>query len=167
MLLYKTSVKLLIKGVYIKLTKFRRKFSRAGEVGNKIGKARQFLSNMGEYNRFAVEQCWQTLSSLARQGVTTVSVYGANDIAEILYDLSFELPVKIRAIYDECPNKRYCGPPVLPLEAYRDHQELLIIAAVIGAEEMIERLTRLGISVENVLLIGQSQNGLLIPGELA
>lgn len=155
LLLYKTISKLLIKEMYIKLTKCRRRINRAGEVGEKMGKAKGFFLSMREYNRFAVEQCRATLSSLAEKGITNVSVYGANDIAEILYDLTYELPVTITAIYDECPKAKPWGPPVLPLEARQNGQEVIILAAVVGIEEKVKRLSRLGTSLENLVVMGR------------
>jgi len=160
LLLFKTLVKLLFKEVYIKLTKFRRCIKHPGEVGEKIGKTRNFLSSMGEYNRFAVEQCRQTLSQLAEQGITKVSVYGANEIAEILYDLSYELPVRITGIYDEYPRKKPCRIPTLPLKEYTNSQEKMIVAAVMGVEEKVEYLSRLGINAENLVLMGRTRKGL-------
>jgi hypothetical protein len=160
LLLFKTLVKLLFKEVYIKLTKFRRCFKHPGEVGEKMAKTRDFLSSMGEYNRFAVEQCRQTLSCLAEQGITNVSVYGANEIAEILYDLSYELPVKVTVIYDECPRRKPWAPPVLPLKAFQNGQEIMIIAAVIGVEEKVERLSQLGVNVKKLVLMGRSHKGI-------
>lgn len=160
LLLFKTLVKLLFKEVYIKLTKFRRCFKHPGEAGEKIVKTCNFLSSMGEYNRFAVEQCRQTLSRLAEQGITKVSVYGVNEIAEILYDLSYELPVMITVIYDECPRRKSWALPVSPLETYLNNQEPMIIAAVIGVEEKVGRLSRLGVNVNNLVLMGRSQKGI-------
>ena len=160
LLLFKTLVKLLLKEVFIKLTKCRRCFKRPGEVGEKIQKTGEFLSSMGEYNRFAVEQCRLTLSCLADQEITKVSVYGVNEIAEILYDLSYELPVMITVIYDECPRRKPWAPPVLPLKAYLNNQEPMIIAAVIGVEEKVERLSQLGVNVKNLVLMGRSHKGI-------
>ena len=160
LLLFKTLVKLLLKEVFIKLTKCRRCFKRPGEVGEKIQKTGEFLSSMGEYNRFAVEQCRLTLSCLADQEITKVSVYGVNEIAEILYDLSYELPVKVTVIYDECPRKKPWAPPVLPLKAFQNNQEIMIIAAVIGVEEKVERLSQLGVNVKNLVLMGRSHKGI-------
>ncbi len=151
LLLSKTLLKLLLREVSIK---------HSGEVGEKIGKTLRFLSSMGEYNRFAVEQCRQTLAGLAEQGITKVSVYGANEIAEILYDLSFELPIKITSIYDECPRMKLWGPPVLPLSVYQNGQEMMIVGAVIGVEEKVAHLSQLGINLEDLVLMGRSPKGI-------
>ncbi len=160
LLLFKTLVTLLFREVYIKLTKFRRSLKHPGEVGEKVQKIGEFLASMQEYNRFAVEQCRQTLLCLADQRITKVSVYGVNEIAEILYDLSYELPVRVTAIYDECPRWKPWVIPVLPLKDYQDCHELMIIAAVVGVEEKVERLSQLGVKVENLVLMGRSHKGL-------
>ncbi len=160
LLLSKTLVTLLCKEAYIKLTKFRRRTTSPGEVGAQVQKSGKFLSSMLEYNRFAVEQCRQTFSCLAEQGITKVSVYGVNDIAAILYALSYELPVRITVIYDECPRWKPWAPSVLPLRDYQRSHELMIIAAVVGVEEKVSRLSQLGVNVENLVLMGRSHKGL-------
>jgi hypothetical protein len=154
-LLCKTIGKLLMKEMYIKLTKCRRRMNHAAEFGGKVGKGRTFFLSMCAYNRYAVAECRRTLSRLAEQGISEVSVYGANGIAEILYDLSYEVPVTISAIYDECPRWTSWGPPVLPLTARQNAQELMILAAVIGVEEKKKRLSRLGINLENLVVMGR------------
>jgi len=160
LLLSKTLVTLLFKEVYIKLTKFRRSFKHPREVGEKVQKTGKFLSSMLEYNRFAVEVCRQTLSCLAEQGITKVSVYGVNEIASILYALSYELPVKVTVIYDECPRWKPWALPVLPLKDYQHSHEPMIIAAVVGVEEKVTRLSQLGVNVENLVLMGRSHDGI-------
>ena len=164
LLLSKTLIKLFYKEVFIKFTKFRRRLTYPGEIVGKVKRIREFLSSMGEYNRFAVEECRQTLSYLVDQGITKVSVYGVNEIAEILYDLSFELSIEIIVIYDECPRKKPWAPPVLSLNDYQNSQGPIIIAAVIGVEEKVWRLSRLGIDVQNFVLMGQPHEGLLSSG---
>lgn len=155
LLLGKTVIKLLLSEVCIKLTKCRRRMNHAAEFGDKAGKGRTFFLSMCAYNRYAVAECRRTLSRLAEQGISEVSVYGANGIAEILYDLSYEVPVTISAIYDECPRWTSWGPPVLPLTARQNAQELMILAAVIGVEEKKKRLSRLGINLENLVVMGR------------
>ncbi len=160
LLLSKTRVTLLFREVYIKFTKFRRCFKHPGEVGEKVQKTGKFLSSMLEYNRFAVEQSRQTLANLAEQGLTKVCVYGVNEIAEILHALSYELPVRVTVIYDECPRWKPWAPPVLPLTDYQHNHEPMIIAAVVGVEEKVKRLSRLGVNIEGLVLMGRSHKGL-------
>ncbi len=160
LLLSKALVILFFKEVYIKLTKYRRRLNHPGEVGLKVQKTGAFLSSMWEYNRFAVEHCRQTLLHLSEQKITKVSVYGVNEIAAILYGLSYEFPVQVTTIYDECPRWKPWAPPVLPLNDYQNSPELLIIAAVVGVEEKVKRLSQLGINVENLVLMGRSHKGL-------
>jgi hypothetical protein len=40
-------------------------------------------------NSYAIASSKRCLKELARGGINEVAIYGANDIAEILYDLSF------------------------------------------------------------------------------
>jgi len=159
-LLSKTLVTLLFKEVRIKVTKFRRSVKHPREFSQKAQKAGKFLSSMLAYNRFAVEECRQTLSCLAEQGITKVSVYGVNEIASILYGLSYELPVQVTVIYDECPRSKPWAPSVLPLKDYRRSHEPMIIAAVVGVEEKVKRLSQLGINVENLVLMGKLHKGI-------
>jgi len=160
LLLSKTLVSLLFREMYIKLTKFRRSIKHPGEVGEQFEKTGKFLSSMYAYNRFAVEQCRQTLSRLAEKRITQVSVYGVNDIAAILYALSYELPVSVTVIYDECPRWKPWAPPVLPLKDYQNSHGPMILAAVVGVEEKVKRLSGLGVNVENLVLMGRSHMGL-------
>lgn len=160
LLLSKALATLLFKEAYIKLTKFRRCIKHPGEVGAQVQKTGKFLSSMLEYNRFALEQCRQTFSCLAEQGITKVSVYGVNEIAAILYALSYELPVRVTVIYDECPRWKPWAPSVLPLKDYQHSHEPMIIAAVVGVEEKVTHLSQLGVNVENLVLMGRSHKGL-------
>ncbi len=160
LLLSKTLVILLFKELYIKLTKFRRSFKHPREVGQKVQRTGEFLSSLLEYNRFAVGQCRETLSRLSEQKITNVSVYGVNEIAAILYSLSYEFPVKVTVIYDECPRWKPWAPPVFPLSDYQHSHAPMILAAVVGVEEKVKRLSQLGVSIENLVLMGQSHKGL-------
>ena len=159
-LLFTTLVIFLIREVSIKFTKFRRVIKRPGEVAAKVQRTGEFLSSMWAYNRFAVEQCRQALFCLSEQKITEISVYGANEIAAILYSVSYGFPVRVTAIYDECPRWMFGILPVLPLKDFRNSHGPMLVAAVVGVEEKVKRLSQLGVNVENLVLMGRPHNGL-------
>src|SRR5262245_23421175 len=98
-LLFKTFVKMLARQLYLKLTKITRRSGDARNLLNKLVKGYYFVKFMSAYNIYAIRRCRECLKRLVKEDVQEVSIYGERDIAEVLYDLTFEIPVRIKTIY--------------------------------------------------------------------
>ena len=90
---------------------------------------------------------------LAAQGDHEVSFYGTDGIAEILYDLTFEIPVTVKNIYDDSIGKKFHTFKVLPVEDCRTAKEKLIITSLVGIDERIRRLKTLGVSLDRIVVL--------------
>ncbi len=152
-LLFKTFVKMLIKQFYLKVTKFSRQTRSVKDTRTKIGKIYDFLKNMSQYNIYVIERSRHCLDRLASQRIKEVTVYGADDIAEVLYDLTFDAQIKINAIYDDFKTKKFLGFDILPTEACNGRKEKVIVASLVGIEEKIEKLRKLGIEKERIVVL--------------
>jgi hypothetical protein len=93
------------------------------------------------------------LNSILIQGHSEASIYGTDDIAEILYDLTFDMPVKLKNIYGDAEGKRFHTFRVLPIETYRPNKEPLIVTGSAEVEEKVNRLKSLGISSERLIVV--------------
>lgn len=152
-LLVKTFGKMLLRQAYLKLTKFTRRSSETREFLNKVGKGYEFIKCMSHYNRGAIKRSRLCLNSLVAGGIQEVSVYGAGDIAEILYDLTFEIPITIKTIYDDDGAKSFLGPEVRPVEESAAGKEQVIVASLVAIEEKVERLRSLGLDTKRIVLL--------------
>ena len=154
-LLSKTFAKMLTRQLFLKLTKFTRRSRGSKDFVTKVGKTYEFLRAMCQHNRRAINRAKLCLESLAAGGIQEVTVYGAGDIAEILYDLTFEIPIKIKAIYDGGSRKRFLGLAVLPLEESANDKKKVIIASLVAVESKVERLQNLGVDRKRIVLLNQ------------
>lgn len=157
-LLFKTFARMLARQFFLKLTKFTRRSREAKDLVSKGGKAYEFLRDMCRHNQRAIQRSKLCLESLAARGVREVSVYGARDMTEILYDLTFEIPIKIRAVYDGGGRKSFLGIDVLPLEESTRSQEKVIIASLVAVESKVERLQNLGIDRKRIVLLADGSS---------
>jgi hypothetical protein len=151
--LFATFVKMLAKQFWIKVTKVPRQVKSPKVALQKVVNAYSFLKTASQHNRYIIQQSRQVLCELAAQGTREVSLYGTGDIAEILYGLTSDLPVKIRSIYSDFGGRNFLGFNVLPIDTGAKQEEKIIIAAMAGLEEKIERLRELGIERERIVLL--------------
>jgi hypothetical protein len=153
LLLFKTFLKMLARQFYMKVTQFSRQSKTIKDLWGKVYKAYGFLKNMSQYNLYTIERSRRCLNELSSQHIREVAVYGAGDIAEVLYDLTFEVPLRIIAIYDDVEKKRFLRFNVLPIEAMNGGRAKVIIASLVGVEEKVERLRRLGVDRERIVVL--------------
>ena len=152
-LLSKTFVKMLARQSYIKITKFSRRAKTLGDFWHKILRTYDFVESVCQYNLYAIRQSRKVLHELTQREINEVSVYGVGDIAEVIYDLSFEQPMKIAAIYDDRKSKRFFRVKVLPVEQCASGSEKVIIGTLIGINDKVTRLKRLGVSPERIIVL--------------
>lgn len=108
---------------------------------------------MCQHNQRAVLCAKSCLKKLTASGIQEVALYGAGDVAEILYNWTYEIPVKINVIYDDCGRTRYLGLNVLPIEEGAKGGEKVIIASLVAVEMRIKRLQRVGIDKNRIVVL--------------
>jgi hypothetical protein len=121
--------------------------------GPSLVRVYQFGKRMLEFCLYATQRSRECLNALAEQGDNEVSFYGTDGIADIIYDLTFEMPVTVKNIYDDSIRKRFHGFKVLPLEACRTAKEKLIITSLVGVEEKVRRLKTIGVPPDRIVIL--------------
>lgn len=119
----------------------------------KLAKVYQFSRRIFEFYLYAIEQSRQCLEALAAQGEMEVSFYGTDDVAEILYNLTFEVPVKIKNVYDDLDGKSFHSFRVLLIQKCNSDREKLIITSLVGIENKVKRLKTLGVSRDRIVVL--------------
>ena len=150
-LLFKTFCKLLAKQFYVKLTKVPRDVTTVRAILRKSINVYAFLKSASQHNLDTLRQSRRVLADLAYQEITVVSLYGTGEIAELLHGLASEVSIGIRSIYDDFGEETFLGANVLPIEVCVQSSERIIIASVVGIEEKIAHLKRLGIKQDRIV----------------
>jgi hypothetical protein len=127
--------------------------SSSGEVFLSVARVNLFFRSSLEFFLSVIDRSRTCLNSVLAQGHREVSFYGTDDLAEILYDLSFELPVKIKSVYDDCEGERFHKFKVLPIEGCASNQEPIIVTGSAQIENKIKRLRTLGVSTDRVIVM--------------
>jgi len=164
--LCKTFFKLFIRLLREKISNLSAKAGKASDAarpatqprvaaanGPNLVRVYQFGKRMLEFCLYATQRSSECLNALAAQGDHEVSFYGTDGIAEILYDLTFEIPVTVKNIYDDSIGKKFHAFKVLPVEACRTAKEKLIITSLVGIDERIRRLKTLGVSLDRIVVL--------------
>jgi hypothetical protein len=136
--------RMLATQVQIKVTKLARANTSIKDASAKPSKAVEIVRSMCQYDLELFRSCRNCLKCLAARKISSVSIYGANDIAEALSILSVETPVKICAIYDDFYTGRFASHDVRPLSDCATDRSKVIVAALVGVEERVERLLASG-----------------------
>lgn len=148
-----TFFKMLIKQFYMKVTKFSRQPKSIKDILGNIHKSYDFLKNMSQYNTYVIESCNNCLHKLAIDDVNEFAVYGTGDVTEVLYKLTLDAPVKINAVYDYMGNKKLFDFNVMPLSAIRDYKGKIVVASLVGVEDRVEILKKMGITSDKIVLL--------------
>lgn len=146
-----TLVKMVARQLWIKLTRVPRQVKTPAMAIKKAGNAMRFVRNSFRYNVYIAEQSQRIFKDLASQGNTEVSLYGTGDIAELLCKLSKESPVTIRSVYDDYGEQDFAGFRVQPVRDCASDAGKIIVAAMVGIEEKIERLQRHGVARDRIV----------------
>jgi hypothetical protein len=144
---------MLARQLHLKLTKFTRRSRGTKGLVSKVAKGFDFVRYMSASNMDAIKRSRNCLEKLAAQQVQEVSLYGAGDIAQVLYDLTFEIPVKINSIYDDFNNKRIATFKVVPVAESAKSHEKVIIASFAAVDDKLERLRKLGIDNDRIVVL--------------
>jgi len=100
-----------------------------------------------------VRKCHECLKRLALHGVEEVVVYGANDIAKVIYILSWRMPVKVRDVYDDAGTRKLLRFKVLPVEALNGYKGRIIIGSLVDVEDRVKKLKEMGIDEERLVIL--------------
>ena len=144
---------MLARQLHLKLTKFTRRSRGTKGLVSKVAKGFDFVRYMSASNMDAIKRSRNCLEKLAAQQVQEVSLYGAGDIAQVLYDLTFEIPMKINSIYDDFDNKRISKFKVVPVAESAKSHEKVIIASFAAVDDKLERLRKLGIDNDRIVVL--------------
>ena len=90
---------------------------------------------------------------MLNEGHPEVSIYGTEEAAEILYDLTFDVPIKLKNVYGDAQSKRFHTFKVLPIETYRANETPLVITGSAEIEERVDRIKRLGVSSDRLIVV--------------
>ena len=105
------------------------------------------------YDKVIIENCWHLFyNRLIPDGTTELALFGISDIAKIVLILAKQTGIKIVGIYDNVDGLTFGGHKVAHYANLKDHNDKILISASINIEERMERLKRLGIKEENILL---------------
>ena len=151
-LLTKTFTKTLSHQFYLKLTKFTRRSRGAKAFAKSLAAGYEFLRDMSYYNWDVIRRSRCCLNQLAKENVQEVFAYGESDVREVLYDLTFEIPVKVKMIRDRY-DKENAARGAVALEAGAASRDKIIVASVVNVQERIRRLRELGVGHERLILL--------------
>jgi hypothetical protein len=145
--------KMVAKQFWIKLTKVPRQLKSPKVAVQKAINSYYFVRNVYQHNLYIAQQSQRILEDLTAHGTTQVSLYGTGDIAEMLYGLTADVPLKIHSVYDDFGDKIFLGFDVQPVTECVKSTGKIIIAAMVGIDEKIERLMKLGVERDRIVTL--------------
>ena len=151
--LSKALFKMAAKQFWIKLTKVPRQLKSPRVFLRKAVNAGYFLKNIQQHNRYIAQQSQLILEDLTEHGTTQISLYGTGDIAELLYGLTADMPLKIQSVYDDFGDKVFLGFEVQPVTESVKNTGKILIAAMVGIDEKVERLMKLGVERDRIVIL--------------
>jgi hypothetical protein len=151
--LSKALLKMLAKQFWTKLTKVPRQLKSPRNIARKVINAYFFLRNSCQHNLYIARQSRQTLQYLLAQGTNEVSLYGTGDIAELISGLTHEIPLRIRSVYDDFGGKAFLGFDVRSVNECARNSDKIIVAAMVGIDEKVNRLKALGVQPERIIVL--------------
>jgi hypothetical protein len=108
---------------------------------------------MWQYNWEVIRHSRRCLKQLAADNVHEVFVYGERDVTEVLYDLTFEIPVKLTLIpkYYE-PHEQPVKNRILEAMSGTTRKKVLV-ASLVNIEETVRRLRELSVDDARIVLL--------------
>jgi hypothetical protein len=138
-----TFLKILIKHLNMKVTKFSRQPKSSKDLIKKVFKVYSFLKNTIYYYKLTLEKCDKCLKELTSNKITEFAVYGTGDTAEVLYKKTLFSPVKISAVYGPKAGGNFFGHKVMPVETMTEYNGIIIVADSVGEEDKTDILKEL------------------------
>ena len=146
-------IKMLIKQLHIKVTKFSRQPKSVKEILKKVYRTYDFIKNMGHYNAYVLERCSSCLEKLKLDNIKEFAIYGTGDEADVLYKLASNSSAKIEAVYDDFGEGKFFIFDIMPVEEIKNYRGKIIITALLNTERRVELLKSMGIEDERILLL--------------
>jgi hypothetical protein len=153
LLLFRTFIKTLVWQLYLKLTKFTRRANGPKSFLRKFEAGYAFLKAMSEYDLDIIRRCRRCVKNLTAENVPAVFVYGEKDVMEILFDLSFKTPMKMRILHEHYETDKKFGWEAISLETGASSTEKIIVASLVNTQERTRRLRELGVDNERIILL--------------
>ncbi len=100
-----------------------------------------------------IKRCRRCVKNLTAENVPAVFVYGEKDVMEILYDLSFKTPMKMRILHEHYETDKKFGWEAISLETGASGTEKIIVASLVNTQERTRRLRELGVDNERIILL--------------
>ena len=154
-LLFRTFIKTLTRQLYLKLTKFTRRSTTPKAYGQKLAAGYSFLRDMFYYNLDVIRRSRRCLKLLAAENIKEVFVYGERDVTEVLYDLTFEIPVRMIRICNSPNDYQYSKRNTSSPEINSAGGKKIIIASLVNVEERTRRLREVGIEDRRLVLLSE------------
>ncbi len=121
--------------------------SSAAHEGIRKSKALvSFVRRIIAFDRFWFRQCSLALGYAIQERRTDLILYGEGDVARVLCAMARRLPVNIKAV---CPFRptappRLLGRPTITEKEMAQSGDTIVLAAIVGIGERVERLKALG-----------------------
>jgi hypothetical protein len=167
--LLKSYAKVMARRIYQKAIEVRNKKARGIETLNRrndqgpqkqsfevvfyVRKAFDFLRRTCEFCVSVSRRSRECLKTVSDHGERQVSLYGTDDIAEIVYALTFDFPIRVKEVYDDVGGRRIHHFQVKPIVACTHAEERLIVTSSKGIEEKIKQLQQLRISPDRIIVL--------------
>ena len=152
-LLTKTFLKTLARQLYLKLTKFTRRSSGAIDFFGKFAAGYDFVKSVSMYNWEVIQRSRFCLKQLAADNVQEVFVYGERDVTEVLYNLTFEIPIKVNMLGEHYKTSNDVASHELRIETGATRPRKVIIASLVNIEERTMRLCEMGVDNRRIVLL--------------
>ncbi|MDR4498213.1 MAG: glycosyltransferase family 2 protein [Candidatus Scalindua sp.] len=148
-----TSLKMLIKQFHMKATTFSRQPKSLKDILRKVCKIYDFLRNMNKYNTYVIERCRCCLQEMTSKDVKEFAAYGTKDVVGILYKLTLSAPIKINLVFDKLEGRSFFGLNVMPIEAVKDYKGKIVVATLVGVDEIVQLLKSMGVDENRIILL--------------
>lgn len=108
---------------------------------------------MWEYDREVIRCARRCFKRLAREDVQEVLVFGDRGVREVFYDLTFEIPIKVKMIRDYWEKHEDMLKDSVTLEVGAASRDKIIIASLVNIEERVRRIRELGVENNRIILL--------------
>jgi len=158
LLLAATFARMLIYQLYVKVSKLSRTGRTLRDASGRFPKACAFLFSMWQYDLEVIRRSRRCIDHLTSASVAEVTLFGVGDVARVLYYLTFAAPIKIVAVYDDIafddiPQERFLRWRVQPAAVCRAQDHQVIVAALVGVEDKVQKLRESGVRSDRIIEI--------------
>lgn len=153
LLLVKTFVKVLVRQLHIKLTKFARRSSGPRSLMRKLAAGCHFVKDMSTYNWEVIRCCQRCVKNLNAKEIPVVLVYGEADIIEVLHDWCLETSIRMSVLGEGYENDKIFARKTTPIKMAALMKEKIVVASLFNVESRIDRLREVGVDHDRIVLL--------------